>query len=1029
MGRQATLQPRLNNGTIRSNAVCLYFCRKLLEDGLVANKRSAPQQNGVRNGTIVPNVVEPETPDNSLGLSLRRLLLNNSDSLNNDCTVTALKLWNRGDYSPIEVLIDNASAIDHSGPVSVQSSSIASGQSLANDLYEVEVLDRVNVLRRQGKWSLTRLPLCLDAPRVKTHWDYLLEEMTVMQIDFSMEFNAKRTVAKILAHSAKKYVDEKAAKKRRALVLSNPSEESAIGETRVQEQQCPSLLSGSKNVATIPNLPDKSVAELRSRVAEWSQPLQLECKHQLPKNNENSPESMDIELLDGYDSFRTHTLTYNQRLLETDPKLTSAICAGWRNWDNNEPRFNEDAQICDSLSNPWYSGEVIEPDEIEYQKSTYSGDEDLLMDLMDEQENFFVETDRSPKSTDDSMDLPSASTSADVSQQPVEYSNDFLNHVQPLATRPNMPLDHEPLPTKRPYRPPRRSDELQRRLTGNQVLVLGDPHPLVRPDGKPGFTPAHGETEWIDTDIPLWGLIEDYMLLAQVVRQLRAMPIPLYVARNFCINWDLVSKSIRKFAFHDRTQYRCCMHFRELIGAQKKLAPTENIDIPMKKVDGIDIKMMHDPRVKASTLPITRCFVRSLATLTRKYNDLKRAKLTWQTRTDWLQHCDQKPKYKVLKSFAERDNCIFNQTAQVKFLQRNKIDVNVRSPSQILSDNKKALPLEQFMVYHQYSRRLRISRVLATSKVIMMNAVNPVQQYSRIMPASRSTSMIDGIVFSVNDDNKDKFSQIAYTRHYFDNFKTQQIIERRLFWSNPSTQLFLNRELELKIQELLSTHVMLLAIDIRTPVASSQNQMVDIVNFASKHLGPKLVASIPIGQNDLRRLTDNFDFSIDDDLRQKLHDALKSNSRRISKNGKVWIPIEVDGQFDNHTKTTSSGSQDQNQPPTTTDLRQSKSTTKTSKLKRIIEVHQEKWLETQTRPSSSNSVIQLALQVQLQHYNQQFLPLQVAALRQVDQNDGAFVFACDRNYEKNITINGKPLIRLNVQRTLKKNPTRVSNHL
>lgn len=66
------------------------------------------------------------------------------------------------------------------------------------EIFEMDVLERINRLRRQGKWSLTRLPLCLDAPRPKTHMDYFLEECMMMQTDFVMERETKRLAAKMV---------------------------------------------------------------------------------------------------------------------------------------------------------------------------------------------------------------------------------------------------------------------------------------------------------------------------------------------------------------------------------------------------------------------------------------------------------------------------------------------------------------------------------------------------------------------------------------------------------------------------------------------------------------------------------------------------------------------------------------------------------------------------------------------------------------------------------------------------------------
>ena len=42
---------------------------------------------------------------------------------------------------------------------------------------EATAITRIAELRRQGMWSPMTLPLCVEPPRNKTHWDYLLEEV------------------------------------------------------------------------------------------------------------------------------------------------------------------------------------------------------------------------------------------------------------------------------------------------------------------------------------------------------------------------------------------------------------------------------------------------------------------------------------------------------------------------------------------------------------------------------------------------------------------------------------------------------------------------------------------------------------------------------------------------------------------------------------------------------------------------------------------------------------------------------------
>lgn len=51
-------------------------------------------------------------------------------------------------------------------------------------------------LRKEGLWSLRRLPKLQEAPRPRAHWDYLLEEMQWMATDFAQERRWKVAAAK-----------------------------------------------------------------------------------------------------------------------------------------------------------------------------------------------------------------------------------------------------------------------------------------------------------------------------------------------------------------------------------------------------------------------------------------------------------------------------------------------------------------------------------------------------------------------------------------------------------------------------------------------------------------------------------------------------------------------------------------------------------------------------------------------------------------------------------------------------------------
>ena len=69
---------------------------------------------------------------------------------------------------------------------------------------------RISDLTREGLWSDRRLPKVCERPRPRTHWDSVLTEMQWLSVDFHEERQWKMAAAKMLAHSAKKYVEQQA---------------------------------------------------------------------------------------------------------------------------------------------------------------------------------------------------------------------------------------------------------------------------------------------------------------------------------------------------------------------------------------------------------------------------------------------------------------------------------------------------------------------------------------------------------------------------------------------------------------------------------------------------------------------------------------------------------------------------------------------------------------------------------------------------------------------------------------------------
>ncbi|GFS95916.1 helicase domino [Nephila pilipes] len=98
----------------------------------------------------------------------------------------------------------------HNSLSSVYDSQIGSQEEIVERAkQEAYVMQRVGDLRKEGLWSSRRLPKVAEGPRVKAHWDYLLEEMVWLATDFAQERKWKKAAARKCARMITKYFQEK----------------------------------------------------------------------------------------------------------------------------------------------------------------------------------------------------------------------------------------------------------------------------------------------------------------------------------------------------------------------------------------------------------------------------------------------------------------------------------------------------------------------------------------------------------------------------------------------------------------------------------------------------------------------------------------------------------------------------------------------------------------------------------------------------------------------------------------------------
>ncbi|GFQ69699.1 helicase domino [Trichonephila clavata] len=105
----------------------------------------------------------------------------------------------------------------HNSISSVYDSQIGSQEEIVERAkQEAYVMQRVGDLRKEGLWSSKRLPKVAESPRIKAHWDYLLEEMAWLATDFAQERKWKKAAAKKCARMITKYFQEKEIKAEKA---------------------------------------------------------------------------------------------------------------------------------------------------------------------------------------------------------------------------------------------------------------------------------------------------------------------------------------------------------------------------------------------------------------------------------------------------------------------------------------------------------------------------------------------------------------------------------------------------------------------------------------------------------------------------------------------------------------------------------------------------------------------------------------------------------------------------------------------
>ena len=111
--------------------------------------------------------------------------------------------------SPVRIgdQLQTFSGPSSSDPATPKRASVVRDQLVEKVKQEAWVIRRVNELTREGLWTEKRLPKVCERPRGRAQWDVLLQEMRWLAVDFYQERQWKKAAAKMLAESAKSYVE------------------------------------------------------------------------------------------------------------------------------------------------------------------------------------------------------------------------------------------------------------------------------------------------------------------------------------------------------------------------------------------------------------------------------------------------------------------------------------------------------------------------------------------------------------------------------------------------------------------------------------------------------------------------------------------------------------------------------------------------------------------------------------------------------------------------------------------------------
>lgn len=282
---------------------------------------------------------------------------------------------------------------------------------------EADVRKRVNELRKKGMWSLKRLPKVKEPERYKTHWDYLLEEMQWLAVDFASERKWKIASAKRCARAGIRFT--------------------MLKESEVEKKAKEHIVKIKKRANAIAKLSKNFWSDM-GKVFDKKQELLLEEKR---KKMQNIQLKYIVDKADHLTEKLAHELIPHKNSIEssTCSDRDSSICPADEDFeqgsicsDDDEETLDIEENQCQQVSAKDEINDLVKDSEIPIEQlllKEYNIDLEEKFELMETDENASGYNDELEEETDiEADDEEDSNLDDDISSNDEENVNSLIDN-------------------------------------------------------------------------------------------------------------------------------------------------------------------------------------------------------------------------------------------------------------------------------------------------------------------------------------------------------------------------------------------------------------------------------------------------------------------------------------------------------------------------------------------------------------------------------------------------------------------------